>query len=229
MGPPASGGGAVTAGEVLDDAEEAEDRDEDRIGRGDQCPDAAEVYNGFEDDDGCPDRGPPEQCVHVDYVQIIERIHFQPNGAELDAAEEPLLQALADALTSNPGIGVGVAAAADPEREASAELGQARVAAVRQALIDRGVDGDRMEPVVIEARGLDDQVWLPILSIDGEAVGQDLPESRLLPHSVDCEADWERWRDRGEPLECDCLDEPPDWLAEELSRAGAPSGARDGE
>ncbi len=224
MAPPASGAPAVTTDEVPDDTEESEDRDQDRIGRGDRCPDAAEVYNGFEDDDGCPDRGPPEQCVNVDYVQIIDRIHFPSNGAELQSNEEPLVQALADALTNNPGIGVGVAAAADPESDASTALGEARVAAVRQALIDRGVDGYRMEPVVIEARGLDDQVWFPILSIDGEVVGQDRPESRLLPHSVDCEVEWERWRDRGEPLECDCLDERPAWVADELSRTGAPTG-----
>lgn len=201
----------IVSEEASAGGEQPEDRDGDRIAEGDRCPDEREVYNGFEDDDGCPDRGPPENCVHVDVLHIAERIQFPPNSSALDEAEMAILQALTDALANYPGIGVGVAASASPGDESAAALGEDRITAVRQALIERGVAGDRLDRVIADAAGLDDQVWFPILSIDGEAVAEDRPATRLLPHAIDCEAEWERWRDEGTALNCDCRDQRPAW------------------
>lgn len=70
---------AVPDGEVR---AEIDDADGDWIAdANDQCPDDREVYNGYEDADGCPDEGVGEFVN--DALVVDERVFFDYDGAEL--------------------------------------------------------------------------------------------------------------------------------------------------
>src|SRR5690606_28958785 len=91
------------------------DRDGDRVDH-DRCPDDPETYNGFEDDDGCPDRAPADRahCVWTHVAAIIDRITFQPASAQVTPSSDPVLDAIASTLAGNPSIDrVGVVGARD--------------------------------------------------------------------------------------------------------------------
>lgn len=78
-------------------------------------------------------------------VQILERVYFDDQRAEIDPRQHPLLDAIAAALRDNPAIAVVIVEGhCDPgEPEAVADQ---RAVAVMHALIDRGVAPDRLRP-----------------------------------------------------------------------------------
>jgi|SRR4051812_28357679 hypothetical protein len=58
------------------------DRDQDRIPDAeDECPDEPETYNGVDDQDGCPDKGPV--IVRRYHLSIHDKILFARDSAEL--------------------------------------------------------------------------------------------------------------------------------------------------
>lgn len=120
------------------------DNDHDRIlDVDDQCPSDPETYNGLDDLDGCPDRGMVR--LESNQIAILEKVYFAPHDAQILSESGPVLDAIAATLQANPQIGaVQVEGHAHPSERDPWSLSAARAAAVRAALIARGVDGARL-------------------------------------------------------------------------------------
>ncbi len=120
------------------------DNDRDRVGdRNDKCPNEPETFNGFEDEDGCPDRG--RVVVTDTSIEVLDQVYFGKTSDDIKNTSAPILDAVAATLRGNPDIikiEVG-GHASDDEGEGWA-LSSRRAAAVRKALIDRGVEGKRL-------------------------------------------------------------------------------------
>ncbi len=119
------------------------DRDFDgKANAADRCPDDPEIYNGFEDEDGCPD---PDAFAGVpmftDNLFVLRVLYFPSASASLD--EAAYFDQLATWLQSEPGLErvavIGHVAAGEAE-----ELALARATAVVSALTARGVASARL-------------------------------------------------------------------------------------
>lgn len=151
------------------------------VDKNDAAPDEAEDEDGFEDDDGrpepdndedgvpddedeCPEiSGEPDRegCPAKTYVQIengqvyiFGKVRFRTGSDEIDERSEPLLDQVAQALDANPQVKkVRIEGHTDNVGDSALnqKLSEDRAAAVRKALIARGIDGDRLE-----ARGYGD-------------------------------------------------------------------------
>jgi len=150
---------ALASGESVADGARADlaDPDHDAIpNRDDRCPNEPEDYDGFEDDDGCPDVDSDSHHVIVDSVDRCMWISgcadgffvdedgcpdvevlFAPRVATLDAAAFSLLDAIADELIHDAVVALlritGTSTAAEPP------IAVQRAAAVRNGLMARGV------------------------------------------------------------------------------------------
>jgi outer membrane protein OmpA-like peptidoglycan-associated protein len=138
------------------------DRDADGIADVmDRCPEAAESWNGGDDEDGCPDRG--RVVVSEASIQVLEAIYFASRSEEIPAEAAPLLDAIAATLQGNPEIvSVDVVGHAGDDEEGAWELSSRRAAAVKRALVTRGVTGARLRLTPAGAtRPLDDHPGSP--------------------------------------------------------------------
>jgi outer membrane protein OmpA-like peptidoglycan-associated protein len=122
------------------------DNDHDRIlDRDDSCPNDPETYNGFQDEDGCPDKG--SVIIEENEIIILEKIYFATDSAEILPKSFPIVDAVAATMIGNPQITrVEIQGHAD-ERGAddyNIRLTSDRAASVRQAMIQRGVDANRL-------------------------------------------------------------------------------------
>ena len=86
------------------------DRDNDGIRDDlDKCPDDPENYNGYQDDDGCPDHDPEADDHHLvvvgkSRIDLLERIEFEFDKAVLRPSAPHILDAVARAMNDNPDI-----------------------------------------------------------------------------------------------------------------------------
>jgi outer membrane protein OmpA-like peptidoglycan-associated protein len=140
----------------------------------DQCRDEPEDEDGFQDEDGCPDPDNDEDgipdaqdecpevkgdrshdgCPAKTYVKIeggklyiFGKVQFAYDSARIDRRSEPLLDQIGQALIANPSVGhVQVEGHTDNVGDARSNqrLSEERAAAVREALIRRGIHGDRL-------------------------------------------------------------------------------------
>src|SRR6185295_8781240 len=138
---------AATGPVVADRTGAGPDSDGDAIlDVADKCPLEGEAYNGFEDVDGCPDRG---MVVVTDAnIRILEQIYFRKDSAELQAESRQILDAVAAVLASNPDITrVDVAGHASEDEADPWGLSTRRASAVRTALVAKGVAVERLSLV----------------------------------------------------------------------------------
>ena len=109
----------------------------------DRCPGQAEVYNGVDDDDGCPDE--PASLVEVDEVagviRLREKVQFELDKASIREASYPMLRHLAATLE-----GYGRFARIEVQGHSAPvvehygrSLSQARAQSVRQFLVKHGI------------------------------------------------------------------------------------------
>ncbi len=124
------------------------DNDKDRIlDKDDQCPNEPETYNGKDDEDGCPDRG---LAVRTDTgIMILDKIYFETNKAIIKPISYPILDAVAATMNGNPDILLLEVQGHTDERntnEYNLKLSQDRSNAVKQYLVDKGVDAKRLAP-----------------------------------------------------------------------------------
>jgi OOP family OmpA-OmpF porin len=122
-----------------------EDPDQDGIrSSNDRCPREAEVKNGFEDADGCPDTLPESVKRFTGTIQGIE---FDFAQATIRPASGPTLESAAKTLQEHPSLRIEISGHTDNvgPREANVKLSLARAEAVKQDLIKRGVEADRIE------------------------------------------------------------------------------------
>ena len=113
----------------------------------DQCPEDAEVWNNFRDNDGCPDGNPVQ--VTADGVELAEQIFFEIDTAEIKPASMEVLDFVVAALKSGEGRRIKKLAIhghtdSSGEADYNLELSQKRAAAVRLYLVSKGIDSDRL-------------------------------------------------------------------------------------
>jgi outer membrane protein OmpA-like peptidoglycan-associated protein len=152
------------------------DDDHDGIINGrDRCPEAAEDYDGFEDDDGCPDAdndhdgvpddddecpdqpgprsndGCPTHGVVVwrhGKLVIFGKVHFDTGSARIQKRSDPLLEQVAAMIKDHPEVGrVRVEGYTDNvgPPEMNLRLSRERAKSVRDRLIALGVRPARLE------------------------------------------------------------------------------------
>lgn len=116
----------------------------------DGCPDDAEIFNGYLDEDGCPDRAPSRVEIVKERIVIAEQVFFEVNKADIKPRSASLLDEIARILVDHPELtAIRVEGHTDSDGESlyNLTLSQARAESVVAALVERGVDEDRLEPV----------------------------------------------------------------------------------
>lgn len=109
----------------------------------DLCPDEGETFNGVGDEDGCPDRG--RVVISDARIQILERLYFEAQSAVLGERTGPVLDAIASTLGAHANIrDVEIEGHADTRESQAWSLSAERAAAVRAALVGRGVEASRL-------------------------------------------------------------------------------------
>jgi outer membrane protein OmpA-like peptidoglycan-associated protein len=119
------------------------------IDRLDKCPFEKENFNGFEDEDGCPDKGPELAVLTEKSIQIKQVVQFETKKAKILPKSYRLLAAVAAILTLHPEITkIRIEGHTDTQggHSFNVKLSQARADAVRDHLINmNGIDGSRLE------------------------------------------------------------------------------------
>jgi len=112
----------------------------------DACPNEAEVINGVDDRDGCPDAALAR--VHGRLIRIEEKIHFATDSDEILPQSFDVLGQVAAILAEWPNIKrVRVEGHTDTrgDEDHNLDLSTRRAASVREYLVGLGIDGERLE------------------------------------------------------------------------------------
>jgi OOP family OmpA-OmpF porin len=114
----------------------------------DKCADQPETPNGFDDQDGCPDEVPPELTK---IVGPIVGVSFKANSADLAAASNKPLDAVAATLAKFPGVKVEIGAHSDDQALKAGgkfadndALTAAQAEAVKAYLVKKGATEDQI-------------------------------------------------------------------------------------
>jgi outer membrane protein OmpA-like peptidoglycan-associated protein len=121
------------------------DPDKDGILEGvDKCPDKPETFNGFQDQDGCPDEVP---AAIKKFSGVIRGIQFATDKADIAPASKPLLDEAAKVLKDYPELKLEISGHTDTQgpREHNVELSKKRADAVKAYMIEQGVEAGRLE------------------------------------------------------------------------------------
>jgi len=124
------------------------DRDGDGVvDSQDKCLSEAETRNGFQDSDGCPDQLPAQVAK---FVGVIPGIEFDAGRSSLRPESTPTLDAAAKLFAQYPDLRLRISVHTDNQGLAADNraLSGRRANALRDYLIDRGIDAGR-----VEARG----------------------------------------------------------------------------
>lgn len=117
------------------------------VDRLDKCPFDAEIINGNADEDGCPDAGPWLARLEGDRIEVRDPIVFVEPGGAIDRRSTRSLQAVASLLKMHREIRkVRIEGHTDNRGSAIDNLDRSRrrAAAVRRALVELGIDGERL-------------------------------------------------------------------------------------
>ena len=111
----------------------------------DLCPRAPETLNGFKDDDGCPDE--TKATLEGNKIVITDTILFYFNEARIKEESFPVLDAVKGVVLAHPEI-VRLRVEGHTDSQGSdaynQDLSERRALAVRQYLIDHGVESTRL-------------------------------------------------------------------------------------
>jgi outer membrane protein OmpA-like peptidoglycan-associated protein len=126
-----------------------EDNDKDGIvDRVDKCVDKPENYNGFQDEDGCPDNRPTLVTQTADAIEIKGAVEFATNDSKIVGQRSfQILDGVASLMVNNLRIQhVEVQGHTDDRGDANTNraLSQRRAEAVVQYLVDKRVNRDRL-------------------------------------------------------------------------------------
>jgi outer membrane protein OmpA-like peptidoglycan-associated protein len=111
----------------------------------DKCPNDPETYNGFQDEDGCPDKG--KVIIEGSDIVILEKVQFETNSAKILPQSNEILDAVASTMKGHPEFLVMEIAGHADERstdEHNLMLTKARAQAVMEAMLKRGVAAKRL-------------------------------------------------------------------------------------
>ncbi|MFH1131945.1 MAG: OmpA family protein [Pseudomonadota bacterium] len=113
----------------------------------DKCPDKPETINGYKDDDGCPDKGEEHVVIKEQKIVITKQIFFATDTAKIMRISHGILNEIALTLNANPQIkSLRVEGHTDSSGKAghNRQLSQERAEAVRDFLVQAGVDAGRL-------------------------------------------------------------------------------------
>ncbi len=131
------------------------DNDRDRIvDVDDKCPrvdgetaeETAEVYNGKDDEDGCPDRG--RVVVNQGAIEILDKIYFEYNSDVIKKRSYKILDTLVATLKALPEIKLVEVQGHTDERGSNSynqDLSNRRAASVKRYLVNGGIEENRLE------------------------------------------------------------------------------------
>ena len=126
------------------------DQDKDGLpDAADRCPDAPETYNGFDDGDGCPDKG--RVLIESSNIIILDTIQFETGTARIRPESFPIIDAIVATLKGHPEfLLIEVAGYTDVQGNPARNqrLSEQRAQAVQQALVRGGI-----APARLVARG----------------------------------------------------------------------------
>lgn len=123
------------------------DRDGDGFADADdRCPDAIELMNGYQDNDGCPDDPPRIIVGGPDSLplEIVDHIYFHAGSAILDKGTLPMLDQIVAYMRDHPRIGMVEIQGHTDGREKGRKLDVARAEAAMKYLIAHGVGPERL-------------------------------------------------------------------------------------
>ena len=115
----------------------------------DKCPNEPETFNGVDDTDGCPDSG-GQVTIAGGKIELPENINFDTGSERIAGRSEALMDRIADKMKSNPQVKrIRIEGHTDDVggSKKNMELSQARAEAVRNFLIRKGVEPDRLQAV----------------------------------------------------------------------------------
>lgn len=120
----------------------------------DACPNEAEDYDGFEDEDGCPEDGTGVVSLTCDQIVITQRIEFEFDSSTLLDSSKEVLDQVAAVLRSASNVRkLRIEGHADQvgDPDYNRTLSQRRADAVRDYLVGRRVSRSRLQAVGVGA------------------------------------------------------------------------------
>lgn len=174
----------------FEDEDGCPDVDNDRDGvpdTGDTCVDEPEVINGVEDEDGCPDEG--KVRLQGNKAEITEKIQFAYNAATIKPESYAILDEVAAFLKANSQISLLQIEGHTDDRGYhvyNLELSKLRAEAVRQYLIDKGIEPTRLRAIGLgesdpiapgyseEAREKNRRVEFRVIEVNGQPLALNL-------------------------------------------------------
>lgn len=124
------------------------DNDKDRIpDKLDKCPSEPETYNGVADDDGCPDAERGRVMLTKGKILILDKVYFDTGKATIKPISFDILDAVAATMKGNPQLELVEIQGHADERgndDANLRLTQARVQSVKDYLVKKGVEEQRL-------------------------------------------------------------------------------------
>ncbi|MDB4968934.1 MAG: OmpA domain protein [Myxococcales bacterium] len=115
----------------------------------DKCPNEPETRNGVDDDDGCPDSG-GQVTIAGGKIELPENINFETGSDRIAGRSDSLMDRVAEKIKSNPQVKrIRIEGHTDDVggSKKNMELSQARAESVRNFLIRKGVEADRLQAV----------------------------------------------------------------------------------
>ena len=124
------------------------DKDKDGIpDKTDKCPDEAETFNGFKDEDGCPDKKATVIITEKE-IKILEKVYFETGKATIRKVSFDVLNAVASVVKLHPEITIILIEGHTDDvgkDDANLQLSAERAEAVKQYFVDKGVAVARLQ------------------------------------------------------------------------------------
>jgi len=114
----------------------------------DKCKNEKEIFNGVDDEDGCPDKAKVE--ITAEKIAILEKVNFKTGKATIMKNSFELLDQVANVFIQYPRIKkVQVEGHTDDRgsEKSNKRLSQRRADAVLKYLVGKGVEAERLVAV----------------------------------------------------------------------------------
>ncbi|HTL35235.1 MAG TPA: OmpA family protein, partial [Kofleriaceae bacterium] len=132
----------------MDGCPEADNDSDGIVDKADKCPNEAETINGNTDDDGCPDKGDALVVLSPDRVDLLDNVQFESGGSKIARNSKNVLGQIGATLRAHPELlRIRLTAHVQPTNNPTKDqqLSEARAKAVREWLVDWGIDPLRLQ------------------------------------------------------------------------------------